>query len=244
MFLSSLSRRLNLFLGFSLPVMLLVVGGGLPGGQLFAQDTAAEFEVLFGTSGGLEKFRGYQGDAIGKGWKVEGDAIHFDGSGGGDLVTKAEFENFQLDFEWKVAKGANSGVMYRVSLGDPAPYFSGPEYQILDDDVHGDGKNPFTSAAAIYAMYKPENKQLKPVGEWNTSRIVVDGSKVEHWLNGVKVCETDLAGDDWKQRYAKSKFSKWEKFGRNPSGHIAFQDHGDKVWYKNITVKRLPAAKK
>lgn len=207
---------------------------------LQAQQPAAEIEVLIQAGGNLDKFRGYKEEAIGKGWKVEGDAIHFDASGGGDLVTKAEFTNFQLDFEWKVDRGANSGVMYRVSLGDPAPYFSGPEYQILDDDVHGDGKNPLTSAAAIYGMYRPENKVLRPVGEWNTGRIVVNGSKVEHWLNGSKVCETDLDGADWKGKYAQSKFAKWEKFGRNPSGHIVFQDHGDKVWYRNITVKRLP----
>lgn len=244
MFFSQSFGRYRLLCCFLLTAMLLVFVSGKDASQLAAQEPAAEFEVLFGTSGKLDKFRGYQGEAIGKGWKVEDDAIHFDGSGGGDLVTREEYENFQLDFEWKVAKGANSGVMYRVSLGDPAPYFSGPEYQILDDAVHGDGKNPLTSAAAIYAMYKPENKTLKPVGEWNTARIVVNGSQVEHWLNGVKVCETDLAGDDWKARYAKSKFSKWEKFGRNSSGHIAFQDHGDKVWYRNITIKRLPAAKK
>lgn len=205
-----------------------------------AQDKSAEVEVLFGTSGKLDKFRGYKEEAIGKGWKVDGDAIHFDGSGGGDLVTRDEYRNFDLNFEWKVDKGANSGVMYRVSLGDPAPYFSGPEYQILDDDLHGDGKNPFTSAGAIYAMYKPENKSLETPGGWNAGRIVLNGNHLEHWLNGVKVCETELDGEDWKARYGKSKFSKWEKFGRNPSGHIVFQDHGDKVWYRNITVKRLP----
>ncbi len=211
-------------------------------GATGAQDSSSDVEVLFQAGGDLGKFRGYKEEAIGKGWKVEGDTIHFDGTGGGDLVTRDEYANFQLDFEWKVEKGANSGVMYRVSLGDPAPYFSGPEYQILDDAVHADGKNPMTSAAAIYAMYKPENKELKPVGDWNSARIVVNGSKVEHWLNGKKVCQTDLSGQDWKDRYAQSKFAKWEKFGRNASGHIAFQDHGDKVWYRNITVRRLGEA--
>lgn len=225
-------------------VVVCLVVGVVSGGPAVGQETAGDVDVLFQAGGNLDKFRGYKDESIGKGWKVDGETIHFDGSGGGDLVTRDKYTNFQLDFEWKVDKGANSGVMYRVSLGDPAPYFSGPEYQILDDDVHADGKNPLTSAAAIYAMYKPENKQLKPVGEWNSARIVLMGSKVEHWLNGVKVCETDLAGDDWKQRYAQSKFAKWEKFGRNSSGHIAFQDHGDKVWYRNITVKRLPESDK
>ena len=160
-------------------VLVCLVGSLAVGDLLVAQDAKNEVEVLFQAGGNLDKFRGYKDEAIGKGWMVDGDSIHFDGSGGGDLVTRAEYTSFQLDFEWKVDKGANSGVMYRVSLGDPAPYFSGPEYQILDDDVHGDGKNPLTSAGAIYAMYKPENKALKPVGEWNSGRIVLTGNHLE-----------------------------------------------------------------
>jgi hypothetical protein len=129
--------------------------------------------------------------------------------------------------------------MYRVSLGDDAPYLSGPEYQILDDDNHADGKNELTSAGSLYALYAPEGKELKPVGEWNDSKIILNGSKIEHWLNGTLVVSADMSSDDWKKRVAESKFKDWEKFGKNATGHICFQDHGNPVSFKNIRIKKI-----
>lgn len=158
-------------------------------------------------------------------------------------MTKEEFDDFELMFQWKVERGSNSGVMYRVSLGDRAPYFSGPEYQILDDAVHNDGKNPLTSAASLYGLYVPEGKELAPVGEWNTAKIVVQGTRVEHWLNGKKVVEADFASDDWQTRLEKSKFKTWPKFAKNRTGHIALQDHGDRVYFRDITIRRLSEQK-
>lgn len=199
---------------------------------------AAEARVLFdGTN--LDQFRGYAEEKIGAGWKVEEGVLRFDGSGGGDICTRDEFSDFELTFDWKVTKGANSGVMYRVSLGDSAPYLSGPEFQILDDAEHPDGKNESTSAGSLYALYAPANKSLKPVGEWNTAKIVIKGNRVEHWLNEQMVVEAELDSEDWKNRVAASKFKDWEKFGKNPSGHICFQDHGNEVWYRNIRIRDL-----
>ncbi len=209
-----------------------------PKAELDRQDEASI--VLFdGTS--LDQWRGYQKEEIGGGWKIDGDVLKFDGSGGGDIVTKETFDNFELIFDWKVEQGANSGVMYRVSLGDGAPYLSGPEYQILDDEVHADGKNPMTSAGSIYAMYAPEGKVLKAVGEWNSAKIVLNGNHLEHWLNGTCVAKTEINGDDWNERREKSKFKDWEKFGANRSGHICLQDHGNVVYFRNIKVKKLNA---
>lgn len=197
-----------------------------------------EFEVLFDGKS-LDNFRGYAQETIGKGWKIDGDALHYDGSGGGDILSKKEYASFELHFDWKVAEGGNSGVMYRVSLGDPAPYFSGPEYQILDDEKHGDGKNTMTSSGSLYAMYAPENKVLKKAGEWNTGKIVVNGKKIEHWLNDQKVVQTEIDSESWKKQLAASKFKDWKKFGTNDKGHVCFQDHGDKVWYRNIKIREL-----
>lgn len=199
-----------------------------------------DWEVLFDGSS-LDHFRGYRQEAIGQGWKIDDGTLMFDGTGGGDLLTRDTFADFELSFDWKVSEGGNSGVMYRVSLGDNAPYFSGPEYQILDDARHADGRKKQTSAAALYALYAPENKQLKPVGQWNSARIVLRGTQVEHWLNGEKVVDVDMKSDDWKKRVANSKFNNWDKFGKNRRGHIAFQDHGDPVWYRNIKIRRLDA---
>lgn len=205
---------------------------------LIAGDDEPGFVVLFDGSS-LDAFRGYQKEEVGAGWKIEDGVLAFDGSGGGDLTTVDEFGDFELRFDWKVAEGANSGVMYRVSLGDAAPYLSGPEYQILDDERHADGKAAETSAASLYALYAPQDKVLHPVGEWNEARIVVAGNHVQHWLNGVCVVSAQLHSDDWNQRVAASKFARWQKFGRNPSGHICFQDHGDWVWFRNIRIRRI-----
>ncbi|MDG2184927.1 MAG: DUF1080 domain-containing protein [Mariniblastus sp.] len=212
------------------------------------QDSGADksgdtVSLLAGDS--LKQFQGYKNDKVGAGWKLEKGVLTFDGSGGGDIVTRESFDNFELTFDWKVTKGANSGVMYRVSMGDGAPYFSGPEFQILDDANHNDGKNEKTSAGSLYALYEPvsgstqENKNLKPVGQWNSAKIVLDGNHLEHWLNGNKVVDVEIDSDDWNQKVAASKFSKWKKFGRNKSGRICFQDHGDEVAFRNIKVTSL-----
>jgi len=205
-------------------------------------ETAGEitFETLFdGTS--LKHFRGYASEEVGAGWKIVDGVLHFDGTGGGDICTRKEFGDFELTFDWKLGEGANSGVMYRVSLGDSAPYLSGPEYQVLDDAKHADGKNELTSAGSLYALYPPVQKTLNAVGEWNESRIVVTGGKVEHWLNGTQVVSADILSDDWKERVSNSKFKDWEKFGKNETGHICFQDHGDPVWYRNIRIREIKA---
>jgi hypothetical protein len=201
-----------------------------------AQESDNGTEILFDGSS-MENFRGYKKEAIGKGWKIEDGTLHFDGTRSGDIISKKEYGSFELTFDWKVSPGGNCGVMYRVTLGDGAPYLSGIEYQILDNDKHADGKNRKTSAAAVYALYQAGDKHPKPVGQWNTSKIVVDGDKVQHWLNGDKVVETEIGSDDWNEKVAASKFAKWKKFGKSKRGHIAFQDHSDPVWYRNIKIK-------
>lgn len=202
-------------------------------------DNNGRVEVLFDGSS-LDHFQGYTDAKIGSGWQIADGALMFDGTGGGqDIMTKRQYENFELSFDWKVVEGANSGVMYRVTTGDSAPYLSGPEYQILDDAHHQDGRNTSTSAASLYGLYAPEKKRLKPVGSWNSAKIVVDGDRVEHWLNGTKVVSAEFGSDDWNRRVANSKFKDWKKFAASKSGHICFQDHGDKVWFRDIKIRLL-----
>lgn len=195
-------------------------------------------EVLFDGKS-MDNFRGYKQEDIGGGWKVEDGTLHFDGSGGGDIITKKEYGSFELTFDWKISEGGNSGVMYRVKQGDKYPFFTGVEYQILDNDKHRDGKKRVTSAGSVYALYQPGDKMPKAVGEWNQSMIVVKGDKVEHWLNGDKVVDIEIGSEQWNEKIAASKFAKWEKFGKSKRGHIAFQDHGDKVWYRDIKIKAM-----
>jgi hypothetical protein len=196
-----------------------------------------KWEIVLFDGSNLDEWRGYQQEAIGSGWKVEDGILKFDGSGGGDIVTRRKFRNFEFTFEWAVTEAANSGVMYRVSLGDTAPYLSGPEYQILDDDRHGDGKSPLTSAASLYGLYaRGAEATTRPVGQWNTGKIVVNGNRVQHWLNGQLAVETEIGSDDWNEKVAGSKFRDWEKFGVVEEGHLCLQDHGDEVWFRNLKV--------
>ncbi len=185
----------------------------------------------------LAGWKSYTGKPIGGQWVVEDGAIHLSAGGGGDIVTEKEFRNFEFQFQWKVAPGANSGVMYRVRPGDKAPYFSGPEYQVLDDGVHRDGGNPKTSAAALYGLIAGDGKELKPVGEWNTGKIVIEGNHVEHWLNGRKVVDTEIGTDAWRAMIAGSKFKDWQQFAGAPQGMICLQDHGDKVWFRDLKIR-------
>jgi len=186
------------------------------------------------------QWRGYKATTFPtKGWRVEdGTLRHVSGEGGGDLITVDKFSDFELRFEWKVAPGANSGVIYRVTEDHNASYETGPEYQVLDDSKHGDGKNPKTSAAALYALIACNaEKALKPVGEWNKARIVIKGNQAEHWLNKKKVVEYQWGGSETQKLISESKFKGMPGFAKNGTGHICLQDHGDDVWFRNIKIR-------
>lgn len=179
-----------------------------------------------------------------KSWKVDGDAlttIHKDKGGvREDLLTKGKFKNFELAWEWRATKGGNSGVMYRVKIDPKKPaYFTGPEFQMLDDDVHPDGKKDRRRAGCLYDLIEAEGKKLKPVGEWNTSRIVSKNNHFEHWVNGKKVVEFQWGSDEIKDLVKKSKFAKWPNFMTQETGHIAFQHHGEEFSIRNMKIRRL-----
>ena len=188
------------------------------------------------------QWRGYKAEGFPqKGWVVESGALrHVAGQGGGDIVTRETYADFELRFDWKVAPGANSGVIYRVTEDHGASYETGPEYQVLDESKHADGKNPKTSAAALYALMACNaEKELKPVGEWNQARIVVKGTRAEHWLNKKKVVEYQWGGSETLKLISESKFKGMPRFGRNAAGHIALQDHGDDVWFRKIKIRKF-----
>lgn len=183
-------------------------------------------------------WRTYRKDKIHDGWKVEEGCLVRVG-GGGDIVTTVEYENFELALDWKIAEKGNSGVMFRVVETAKPPYDSGIEMQVLDNERHADGKNPKTSAGSCYALVAPSKNVCKPAGEWNSAKLVAKGPKMEHWLNGEKVVEYEIGGEEWKKRVAGSKFAKWENFGKAKKGFLCLQDHGDRVEYRNIKLKVL-----
>lgn len=174
-----------------------------------------------------------------QGWSAINGVLTRTGEGG-DLATDREYENFELELEWKVGPRGNSGVIYRIDPTAEVTYSSGPEMQVLDNDRHPDGRNPLTSAGANYALHAPPAGVVKAATLWNAARLVVNGRHVEHWLNGVKVVEYELGSADWEARRRLSKFATSERYGRATRGLIALQDHGDRVEYRNIRLKELP----
>ena len=192
----------------------------------------------------LKGWRGYRKpDAAGSRWVVEDGLLTVPPAGGQDtrgaldLITTDTFDQFELAFEWRVAPGANSGVKYFILEDRDAAI--GHEYQVIDDERHADAKiGPHRQTASFYDVLPPVGRTLKPAGEFNDSRIVVNGRRVEHWLNGTRVLHYELASPELQQAIDKSKFKGIERFGKPQKGHILLQDHGDRVWYRNIRIRR------
>lgn len=185
-------------------------------------------------------WRGYLKSELSAGWQVVDGALTRVAQGG-DIITKDQFDNFELELEWKLAPGGNSGIFFHVKEDSAlnAVYLSGPEFQVLDNEAHKDGLDARTSAGSNYALHAPARDVTKKPGEWNQARIVVNGGHVEHWLNGVKLLEYELWSDDWAKRVAASKFKSMPEYGKAKTGHIALQDHGDWVAFRNIRIRRI-----
>lgn len=199
---------------------------------------SGDWKTLFdGTS--LDAWRGYKADKAPEGWRIV-DGTLFKDTRVADLVTKDEFGDFELSLEWKISEGGNAGIFYRGTEEYEHIYWSGPEYQLLDNLKADDNKSPLTMAGAAYALYPAKNGQPKPVGQWNTTRIVARGAHVEHWLNGKKVAEYELWSPDWEAKVKASKFKDWPNYGRAKKGHIALQgDHEGTLAFRNIRIREI-----
>jgi hypothetical protein len=185
-----------------------------------------------------EGWRGFRRDAMPAGWQVVDGALTRVAAGG-DIITTEQFGSFELALEWKVAPGGNSGIFFNVTEDADYVWQTGPEYQILDDVGHRDGHTPETSAGSNYALHAPATAAAKPAGEWNSTRLLVRGDRVEHWLNGGLIVSYELGSDEWKALVAASKFRDMPGYGRARRGHIALQDHGDPVAFRNIRIRSL-----
>lgn len=186
--------------------------------------------------------RGFKKEAFpDKGWKVTEGTLQVTAKGnGGDIVTKDEYENFEFSADWKVSEGANSGIMYLCAEDKfTYPWETGPEMQILDNAKHQDGKDPKTSAGSLYALIACSKEVTRPVGEWNTAKVLKKGNHIEHWLNGTKVVEYEIGSPEWRKLVDASKFKAMPAYGTKSKGRISLQDHGDDVWFRNIKVREL-----
>ena len=220
-------------------------------------DVVADQETeLMEENGWIELFNGqdlqgwtsYGQATAGDAWKVEDGVLHFDanakkneGLSGGDLVTKESYDDFHLKLEWKISENGNSGIMfYVIDNGEfDAPYHTGPEYQLLDNEGHPDGKITSHRTADLYDLIVSSEEPVRPVGEWNETEIICKDGKLEFYLNGVNTVTTTMWTEEWDQMVAGSKFKDMPDFGKHKEGKIALQDHGDDVWFRNIQIKKL-----
>jgi len=205
---------------------------------LTPEERAAGWRLLFdghSTAG----WRGWQMDSMPSGWGVrEGTLTRVRPAA--DIITTEKFRNFELSLEWNVAPKGNSGIFYRASEDDDAIYWTAPEMQVLDDAGHPDGQSRLTAAGADYGLYPSPAGVVKPAGEWNQVRILVNGNLVEQWLNGVKVVEYELGSPDWEAKVKASKFATHPRYGRNAEGYIGLQEHEYRVAFRNIKIRVLP----
>ena len=178
-------------------------------------------------------------------WSVNNGALYCKGSmtnksdKRSDLITDDQFENFDLDIDWKISSGGNSGIMYMVTEEFPAAYLSGPEYQLIDDNNFPEKLEDWQKTGANYAMDPAPAAITKPIGEWNHTEIIVNNGHVQHWLNGKKIVEYELWTDDWKKKKMAGKWKDAPGYGLSKKGHIALQDHGSEAWFRNIKIKEL-----
>ena len=221
--------------GNSVPAAATTASGAAP---LTAEQRAAGWRSLFdGTN--TSAWRGYKDQSFPAGWTIV-DGVLTKSTSSPDLVTKDKFGNFELAFDWKIAPGGNAGVFYRGTEEYDHIYWSAPEYQLLDDARHADGRSRLTSAGADYAVYPSPAGVVKAAGEWNSSLIVANGNHVQHWMNGQKLLEYDVGSPDWVAKVKASKFVEYPHYGLAPSGYIGIQgDHDGQLWLRNIRIREI-----
>lgn len=179
----------------------------------------------------------YQKSSV-EGWTAK-DGMLFRNAAVGDLVSDQQYDSFELTLEWKLGEKGNSGIFWWGNEGTKVIYENAPEMQVLDNIGHRDGLSPLTSAGALYGLAPAQTSLAKPLGEWNSVRILTHGGKVETWFNGVKIADVDFDSKELKDKIAKTKFNQWPTFGKSRRGHIGLQEHDSPVWYRNIKIREL-----
>lgn len=238
---AAILSQLALFIAGCAPAANSVpVASGTASGatQLTDEQRLAGWRPLFdGTS--TSAWRGYHEQTFPSGWHIVDGVLTKTGSVH-DIITRDQFGNFELAFDWRLSPGGNSGVFYRGTEEYEAVYWSAPEYQLLDDAGHPDGRSRLTAAGSAFALYPSPAGVVNPAGQWNSSLIVVNGSHVQHWMNGQKLLEYELGNADWEARVKASKFKDWPHFGRAPRGYIAIQgDHDGTLSIRNVRVREI-----
>lgn len=202
---------------------------------------ASAWQPLFdGSSASLtEHWRTYQQPTVHPAWQVKQDALCLSKAGGGDLISKQSFQHFELELQWNIEPGGNSGIFILADESAEHIYAKAPEIQILDNERHKDNKLATHRSGSLYDMIASPDSSHKVAGEWNQVRIVLNNKHLQVWQNGVATADLVIGSAEWQRLLASSKFANWPGFGSLDKGHIGLQDHGDPVCFKNIRIREL-----
>jgi hypothetical protein len=209
---------------------------------LTPEEKSAGFKLIFDGKT-LDGFRNFKKETPDPKWQIVDGSITLTEKGGGNLITKDQFANFEFRFEFKISADGNSGIMWHSTEDGRQPYESGPEYQVLDSHSKTGYANDIAAgnlAGGFYGIIPTKPEFTRPTGEWNTGSILVSGTKITLTINGHVTADVDTSTDEWKQLLGKSKFASWPKFNKSPKGHFAFQDHGNVVSFRTLRIKELP----
>jgi hypothetical protein len=203
--------------------------------ELSKKEKRGGWKLLFNGKDANE-WRRYRQPDLGDKWIVQNGTLHLSGKGGGNLVTKQQYSNFEFSIDWKISEGGNSGIFWHCTEGNHKIYKKAMEMQILDNAT---GAKPKHLAGSLYDMLPVDASIAKPAGQWNTARIMVEGPRVRLWLNGTQTADVSIGSESWQTLLNNSKFKTWEGFGLNEKGHIGLQDHGNPVWFRNIKIREI-----
>jgi hypothetical protein len=207
--------------------------------KLTEQEQTEGWQLLF-DGDSLAQWRSYQREDLDEGWAIENGCLARVG-GGGDIISREQFGDFELKLDWRISESGNSGIFIRGDEKGKSIHHSGFEMQVLDNAGHWDARNPTHRAGAYYDMIVPDHDTSTPFGSWNSVHIIASGPHIEFWLNDRQTAKFELGSPEWETLYQASKFTDRPNYGRLKHGHIGLQDHWDKVWYRNIRIVKLPA---
>ncbi|CAH9050490.1 hypothetical protein PSECIP111951_02080 [Pseudoalteromonas holothuriae] len=206
--------------------------------QLSQQEQQTGWQLLFNGKD-MSQWRNFKSTGLNSQWQIKNGAMTLTQGGGGDILTKKMYQNFELQLNWKIAKKGNSGIFVLADETGNAIYSHAPEVQILDNKEHPDNKIDSHLAGSIYDLFAAPSSAHKPALSWNHVRIKMHNDHLEVWQNGVSTTSIVIGSSTWNTLVANSKFATWQGFAQGKKGHIGLQDHGDKVWFKNIKIKEL-----
>lgn len=229
---STLTRATALLLG------IFCLAASAADNQLTPQEQADGWQLLFNGQD-LTQWRNYQQTGLKPQWQVQQGAMVLTGKGGGDILTRQQYQQFELQLEWKIAEAGNSGVFVLVDESGKYIYSHAPEIQILDNERHADNQLASHRSGSLYDMVAAPASAQKPAGQWNQLKIRLKQQQLTIWQNQQQTADIQINGPEWQQLLASSKFANWPGFAKADRGHIGLQDHGDQVWFKNIKIREL-----